>query len=465
MTLEATWMNLNELVYKTIKMLESKGVRQAEAFFTATQSTEAAIVNSEIQTQNRADDSGVGFRVVLSGNKVGFACTNKLYKESISQAAEKAFAIAHVSPETPDFALPQVDRLPTVSGLFDSHIAEATVEDTVDLAKRAIKSAEELDKRVRAKSGRVIFESSRRGIVNTLGAAFEEQATREAIYLAGMGEQNGQVTGSCADFMFTRSLNTDSETIGKNVGKMAVEMLDPRPIESFEGTIVFGPEAVSYQLFDALVDAIKGDNVVSGSSAWTQKLGQTLASKDLTISDNARLEGGFSSRSFDDEGCPSQNTTLIKNGTLRNFIHHATSANSLHAKDTGNASRFVGGLDMVRSIVGNGYRAKPEIYPSNLIIQPGNKTRQQLVSEISKGVMVESMAGFTQPGSGLISSQLSRAFFVEGGEIQSPIKGGMITGVAFDWLKRISGLGKDVKRFQNSLVPSVRVEGVKVVGA
>ena len=177
------------------------------------------------------------------------------------------------------------------------------------------------------------------------------------------------------------------------------------------------------------------------------------------------LENGFSSRSFDDEGCPSQNTVVIKQGQLESFLLHATSAKALKAKSTGNASRFPGGLDMVRMIVGNGYRAKPEVYPSNLVIQAGGKSRDELLSEVEKGVLVESMAGFAQEGSGVISAQLSRAFFVKNGEIQNPIKGGMVSAVAFDWFKQISEVGNDAKQFVNSVVPSLRVEEVKVVGA
>ncbi|NIV43704.1 hypothetical protein GWN49_02270 [Candidatus Bathyarchaeota archaeon] len=65
----------------------------------------------------------------------------------------------------------------------------------------------------------------------------------------------------------------------------------------------------------------------------------------------------------------------------------------------------------------------------------------------------------------MISAQLSRAFLIQNGEIKHPIKGGMVSGVAFDWFKHISGIGKDSKRFSNSIVPSLRVEEVKVIGA
>ena len=464
MSLDTNWNSLSSLVHKAMKMLEKKGITHAEAFFTSTQTTEVVVRNSEIHTQNRVDDSGVGFRVV-AGNRVGFACTNTLNEKAVLEAGEKAFDIARVSSEVPSFALPEAGQPPKVEGLFDSRFAEVGVEEGVDVARRMISAAEDFDRRVIAKDGRVVFVSGWRGIVNTLGVDFEEKETKAVVYLGGSGEQNGEITASCYDAMFNRTADLEPEKVGENVGKMVIEMFKPQPLESFEGTVVFGPEAVSYQLFNVLVDGLKGENVVAGRSAWTRKLGQMVASENLIVTDNAVLKKGFASRSFDDEGCSSQNTVLMRKGKLESFLHGATSANALKMRNTGNASRFVGGFDMVRAIVGDGYRAKPEIYPSNLVIQSGSKTKEELVSEIGKGVLVESMAGFAQPGSGMISAQLSRAFFIEKGEIKYPIKGGMVSGVAFDWFKRISGINGDTKQFINAVVPSLRIEEVKVVGA
>jgi len=464
MSLDTNWNSLSILVHKAMKMLEKKGITHAEAFFTSTQTTEVVIRNSEIHTQNMVDDSGVGFRVV-AGNKVGFACTNTLNEKAVLEAGEKAFDIARVSSEVPNFALPRARQPPKFEGLFDSRFAETGVEEGVDVARRMISAAEDFDRRVIAKDGRVLFESGWRGIVNTLGVDFEEKETRALVYLGGSGEQNGEVTASCYDVMLCRTVDLEPEKVGENVGKMVIEMFKPQPLKSFQGTVIFGPEAVSYQLFNVLVDGLKGENVVARSSAWAGKLGQVVASEDLTVIDNAVLEKGFASRSFDDEGYPSQKTTLLTKGKLESFLHDASSANALKMRNTGNASRFPSGFDMIRAIVGNGYRAKPEIYPSNLIIQSGNRTREELVSEIGKGILVESMAGFAQPCSGMISAQLSRAFYIENGEIKYPIKGGMVSGVAFDWFKRISGISRDSKQFANAIVPSLRIEQVKVVGA
>lgn len=464
MSLNEAWTELSDYVHKAMKKLERQGVALAEAFFTTTQTTDVGIRNSEIFTQNRACDAGVGFRVAVKGNRIGFACTNSMSEKAVNEAAENALHIARASSRIENFALPEAHSIRKLEGMFDPEVKEANVEDVVELAKRGIDAAEDFDKRIIAKTGRVSYMWGWLGLVNTLGVDCQERQTKTLIYLGASGKQNGEVTSSCGDFMFKRTANLDAETVGVNVAKMAISLFKPKPVASFHGTVVFGPEAVSYQLFYALVDALNGETVATERSFWSKRIGETVASVNLTIEDNALLDGGFSSRSFDDEGCPSQKTVLVKRGRLESFLHNATTANMLKTGDTGNASRYSGGMNMARAIAGNGYRAKPEVYPSNLVIRSGRKSKQQIVSEIDKGVLVESMAGFTQAGSGVISAQLSTAFYVEKGEIKHPIRSGMVSGIAFDWFSQVSEVGNDSKQFADSVMPSLRIENVKIIG-
>ncbi len=461
---EANWQLLRDAVHQTVLALGRRGIQHGEAFYSCTETTEASIRNSEILTQTRRSDAGVGFRVLLRGNRVGFACTNALTDEAVKKAGEEALDVARVSSEFPNFALAESRTLPKVKGLYDSQVSTTTVEEVLDLAQRSIKAAEDFDKRVIAKDGRVIFASGWVSVLNTLGVDCEERISRTLLYLGGNGEENGEVTGSCYDIMFSRRAELDPETIGESLGRKVVQLFNPKRVKTFQGTVILGPEAVSTHVAQVLIDALRGDHVAGGKSAWKGKTGDQVAANSLTLSDNPLREDGFASRGFDDEGYASQNTTLVHKGELSSYLHNATTANALREKNTGNASRSTGGFDMVKMIIGDGYRALPIVYPSNLMLHPGEKTKEQLVSETEKGVLVESMAGFPQAGSGMISAQLSSAFMIENGEVQYPIKGGMVSGVAFDWLGHLSGVGRDVKQFPHMLVPSLRIEGVTVIG-
>jgi PmbA protein len=466
MSFEDNWTFLADGARKTLKRLEKLGAKQAEAYLLATRTIETNIRNSEVFTENAIEDMGLSFRAATADSRVGFACTNIVTNEErIEETGQKAFSIAKLSAPVPSFALPAKKKIPRADGLFDKDVTLAGVEDAVDIARRLIKSTKAVDRRVSAKGGQVSLVYVRKGVVNSLGVDVEAEETQAVAYVYASGMNKGEPTPSCLDGQLLRSLNLNPERIGQTVGQMAVDLFNPKPIESFEGTVVFGPEAVSYQLCDAIVGAVKGENVVAGGSPWAGKTGETVASAEFTALDDATLRGGFASRNFDDEGHPSQQTTMISKGKLKSFLHNATTANMLETENTGNASRFAGGMEMTKMIIGSGYKAEPEVYPSNLVIQPGSKSKTQLVSEIDRGLLVGSMGGFVQAGSGLISAQLGRAHYIESGQVKHAVKGGMVSGVAFDWLKQISAVGNDAKQFFNSVVPSLRVEKVKVVGS
>lgn len=466
MSFEENWSLLADRARKTLKRLSGKGAKLAEAYMLATRTTETNIRNSQVFTENAIEDMGISFRVSTSDNRVGFACTNTVHsKTQITETGEKALSIAKLSAPVLGFTLPAKERIPRVDGLFDKAVVEADVGDAVDIARRLINSTEAVDKRVGAKGGQVSLSHIKKSVVNSFGVDLEAEETQAFAYVYGSGVNKGEPTPSCFDGQLRKCFDLNSEEIGKNVGRMVTGLFDPKPIESFEGTVVFGPEAVSYQLCDAIIGAVKGENVASRGSPWAGKIGETIASADFTLLDDATLKGAFASRSFDDEGCPSKLTTLVSKGKLDGFLHNATTANRLGMENTGNASRFAGGYEMTKMFVGSGYKAKPEVYPSNLVIQQGRKDKVELVSEVDRGLLVGSMGGFVQAGSGMISAQLGRAHYIENGEIKHAVKGGMVSGVAFDWLRNVSVVGNDAKQFFNSVVPSLRVEKVKVIGS
>ncbi len=466
MSFEDNWTFLADAARKTLKWLDKMGAKQAEAYLLATKTIETSIRNSEVFTENAIEDMGLSFRAATADSRVGFACTNIVANEErIRNTGEKALSIAKLSAPVPGFVLPAKQKALHIDGLFDKDVVVACVEDAVDIARRLIKSTETVDRRVGAKGGQVSLVHIKKSVINSLGVDVEAEETQAVAYVYASGMNKGEPTPSCFDGELLRSFNLNPEKIGHTVGRMVVGLFNPKPVESFEATAVFEPEAVSYQLCDAIIGAVKGENVVAGGSPWAGKMGETVASADFTVLDDATLKGGFASRAFDDEGQPSRQTTLISEGKLEGFLHNATTANMLKMENTGNASRFAGGMEMTKMIIGSGYKAKPEVYPSNLVIQPRNKSREKLVSEVEKGLLVGSMGGFVQAGSGLISAQLGRAHYVENGEIKHAVKGGMVSGVAFDWLKQISGIGNDAKQFFNSVIPSLRVEKVKTIGS
>lgn len=460
------WQFSCDVARKTTKRLQNTGADQVEAFCLATRTTEVTIRNSEIFGENEIEDIGVSFRAATPDKRVGFACTNIVNTEDdVLEAGEKALSIARLSPSVSDFTLPAKSKMPKAHGLFDEAVVDAKVEDAVDIACRLIKSVEDVDGRVKAKAGQVSFSHTRRLVVNSWGVDVESEETRVFAYVYGSGSQGAEITPSCLDFEMKRSLNLEPENIGSTVSRLVLSQFNPKPVDSLEGTVIFEPNAVSNQLFEALSNVLNGENVAAGSSPWIGRLNETVASETLNVTDNGLLEDGFASRDFDDEGFPSQKTDVISRGKLKSFLLDATSANKLKMSNTGNASRFAEQSDMASQIIGGGYKAKPTVHPSNLTIMPGRKTRDDLIAEVDKGILVGEMGGFIQAGSGLISAQLIRAHYIKDGTLQHPIKGAMVSGVAFDWFKQVDAVANDLKQSFNSVFPSIRVRNVKIIGS
>ncbi|MBU7019361.1 MAG: hypothetical protein HXS44_17780, partial [Theionarchaea archaeon] len=135
------WISLSDSVHKTVKTFENDtSITIVEAFFTSNEKTEVAIRNSAILTQNKKTDAGVGFRIVIK-NKVGFACTNTLTENALSNAAKRAVSIARVSAEIPHFSLPEPSKIPSVS-VYDQKVAQKTGEDIVEIAHQLVEATE-----------------------------------------------------------------------------------------------------------------------------------------------------------------------------------------------------------------------------------------------------------------------------------------------------------------------------------
>ncbi|NPE09915.1 MAG: TldD/PmbA family protein [Asgard group archaeon] len=456
------WENVYSLAEQTItKAMKEDSANDYEAYFSAYETIEVNIRNSEILTQNKLVDSGAGFRAIVNGH-LGFSCSNKIDQRSFDDTLENAKNVAKMSRKDIDISFPESTKEAAINNLYDSQFESISLEKTVEIAKQAIDSAEDFDKRITVKTGRILLRAGYRGLMNSKGVNISEKGTYSIFYVGGGGQQANEVTGGCYEGSVSRKLKLEPEKMGEKLARKIVTMFGKKKVEEFKGSAIFASDSVAYQILGVLNEALNADNILTEKSAWINQLGNTVTSEDLTIIDNGILDGGYSSRHFDDEGSSSQKTVLVEKGKLTNYLHYMKSAKKMATQTTGNACRSPSSFDLVRSIIGVGYRAKPEIYPSNIIILPGQKTQEKLLAEIDKGVLIESMAGFPQKGSGMISAQLSRAYYVEKGEIQFCLKDAMVSGKIFDWLKQISGISKEVKEHQSAILPDLRIEDVKV---
>ena len=216
--------------------------------------------------------------------------------------------------------------------------------------------------------------------------------------------------------------------------------------------MVFHPWAYSQILGYTLIQSVKGDNVARGKSKLDGKIGELIASEDLTLIDDGTDPRGMNSSISDDEGVPRQKTSIIENGTLKSFLWDTYWANKKGENSTGNAKR-----SMRQGLV--------EIAPSNIVVESGRRGIDEILSEIDHGYLIRNVQGAhsSNPESGDFSVVGNPAVLIENGEPKGAVHGLMVSGNVFDLLKKFVEASRDIHVLQSLIGPELVFEDVNTI--
>ncbi|HYE79734.1 MAG TPA: metallopeptidase TldD-related protein, partial [bacterium] len=226
--------------------------------------------------------------------------------------------------------------------------------------------------------------------------------------------------------------------------------------------VLFTPNALS--TFFALGNALNGKPVVEGVSTLRDALGQQALSTLLTITDDPTVPGGPQSYPLDDEGIPASPTPLVQRGVVRGFLFDLRWGTRHGQGSTGNGLRC--GRTQIGA--GRGYQNPVVPAPSNMVIEAGDRSIEELVRSIGRGLIVDSVMGVhtSNPISGDFSVNMDLALVVENGEVIGRLKDAMLSGNTFALLKDgLMGLSRERVWHGSSLTPWFLVDGLAVTTA
>ena len=203
--------------------------------------------------------------------------------------------------------------------------------------------------------------------------------------------------------------------------------------------VVFTPNGVASTMITPLTAAFNGKMVLEGASPLANKLGQPVFNKKFSLSDDATINYRPASRPCDDEGVPSQRTTLIEEGIVRHFLYDLQTAALSGTQSTSSAGRTRGSL--------------PAPSPSSFVITPGTTTFEEMVGDIKEGLMIEELMGAEQGNilGGDFSGNVLLGYKIENGKIVGRVKNTMVSGNVYQLLKEITAVGSDAKWVGGSL--------------
>jgi len=434
-----------ELAKKALKLAEEAGAEEAEIYYAANHSTGVNFKKDSLENAKDRFSEGLGIRAIVNG-AVGFASTNSA--RELENAVKIAVAEARVRENDPDWvSLPSNGKYPEVSGIFDKKVEALELEECIGYAVELVDGTKEIPGTLPT-SGGFTRSRSRRLILNTNGIEIEEESTAVSGFVDVI-TVNGD-TSTAYDFAVSRSLDIDFFALGKNASDLALKSRGGIKIEPQKTDVIFHPFAFSDILEDALAPSLDADNVQKGRSGLIDKLGEEVAVPELCIYDDGLVEAGIETAASDDEGVPSQHTTVLKNGVLETYLYDSYTAGKAGVKSTGNGSR-------------SSYTSPPSVGLRNFVI---DYPQEDIIANTASGVFVNTIIGAHTANSisGDFSVEARNAFTIKDGALDKPVKSLMISGNAFELLKNITGAGFDVRKVGGIITPSIRVSGMSVIG-
>lgn len=415
-------------------------------------------------------DQGFGFRYV-SGESASYAHSPDLSEASIKNLAGVTKAIRNYSPSTGRVAVGDAGIL--VPSYYTAHNPLYDITD----ADR-IKMLEEIDAYARAADPRVMQVSARMAtswevvtIIRHDGQRFDDvrpmsQVNVSLIVKEGDRKEQGSATVGRRMVLSDLFAGYSWKDSVDDALHQATTNLRAMPAPSGDLPVVLGNGWAAVMLHEAVGHGLEGDAARKGASVYAKMVGQKVASDKVTIIDQGNIVHERGSLNFDDEGMPTQKTTLIEEGILKGFMQDSVSARIMGVSPTGNGRRET-------------YRCQPMTRMTTTFMAPGESDPAEIIASVKDGVYaVEFAGGQVDTVSGDYVFAPTLAFRIRDGKVAEPIKNAVLTGNGPESMRQVEMVGNDLalgttgmcgKAGQSVPVgvgqPTVKMRGIKVGGS
>lgn len=414
--------------------LAGPGIDAADLYFQSQVSESWLLEDGIVKDGSFHLDQGVGVRA-QSGDKTGFAYSNAITEEALRQAAQAARSIARVGKQgrVQAFASPQVQRLYTSSNPLEV-IDRA---EKVELLKRIDAATRALDPRIKqvtvslAGTWEHVLVAASDGSLSADVRPLVRFNVSVIVEQNGRRERGGQGGGGRTDYRYfleeDRAMGYAREAL-----RQALVNLEAVPAPAGTLPVVLGPGWSGVLLHEAVGHGLEGDFNRKGSSAYSGRIGERVASSLCTIVDDGTLAGRRGSLSVDDEGTPTQCTTLIEKGVLKGYMQDKLNARLMGVSPTGNGRR-------------ESYSHLPMPRMTNTYMLAGDSDPAEIIASVKKGLFCASLGGGqVDITSGKFVFSTSEAYLIEDGRITAPVKGATLIGNGPEVMNRVSMVGNDL---------------------
>ena len=411
------------------------GIDFADLYFQQSMSESWVLEEGIVKDAGYSADRGVGVRSV-SGDKTGFSYSGDISALAISQAARAARSIVRQGLSGRVEALKRVDFHPLYRA--ENPIPALSSEEKLAILQQADAIAREADSRVKEVTASLSANFEQVLIVASDGTLAADIRPLVRINISVIAEQNGRrergSAGAGGRYSLKMLLDQSlAESVAKEAVRQALVNLEAIDAPAGNMPVVLGSGWPGVLLHEAVGHGLEGDFNRKGSSAFSGRIGEQVASSLCTIVDDGTLPDRRGSLSVDDEGTPTQKTTLIEKGRLVGYMPDKVNARLMGPETTGNGRR-------------ESFAHLPMPRMTNTYILPGEHAPDALIASVEKGIYAVNFGGGqVDITSGKFVFSASEAYLIENGKVTAPIKGATLIGNGPETMQKISMVGNDLR--------------------
>ncbi|MGZ8172545.1 MULTISPECIES: metalloprotease TldD [Methylobacter] len=425
-------------IEKIMNRLLSSPVDAADIYFQSSHFESWVMEGGIIKEGSHNIEQGAGVRAVF-GEKTGFAYSDRIELPVLLEAANNVKAIVRQGQD----ADPSHCKVSTKAAAWTNYYATQnplkSLEDQqkIDLLRRVDSETRKLDSRIEEVIVSLVGVHEHILVARQDGSLVADVRPLVRMNVTVIVEQDGQREqgsmggGGRSDYRYFIDGDT-ALAYGREAVRQALVNLEAVEAPAGNMTVVLGSGWPGILLHEAIGHGLEGDFNRKGTSAFSGRVGERVASDLCTVVDDGTLPGRRGSLTIDDEGTPTEKTVLIENGILKGYMQDQLNARLMGVNSTGNGRR-------------ESYAHLPMPRMTNTYMLPGQHDPEEIIKSVKKGLYAKNFGGGqVDITSGKFVFSASEAYLIENGKITRAVKGATLIGNGPEVLTKVSMVGTDL---------------------
>lgn len=424
--------------------------------------TLCTVLNGTVEAFSHITLGGISARTLVEGKSWGFSSTSNAKKDDVEGAVTNAVKLAKASAKSKSKKIalePVKAESVEISAPCQRSVEKASLEEIKLIPMEAYRGTSEAGSRIANAKASFLSIHDQKWLASTEGSRIFQESTRVQLFVDIVAKEGDTYCPAGESLGHTGGLELFEENspsaLGKKAADKAVRLLNAKAPPSGNYRVILHPTTCATLLHEAIGHPLEADMAMEGGG-FGNCVDKPVMSKLVTIYDDGAVKRGLGFLPYDDEGVKSNHNILVEKGVLKSFMHDRTSAASMKAPPTGNAHAW-------------DYSVEPLIRQTNIGIETGDLTVEEMTEDIKEGLFIEGTFGGQADANADFTFGFQNAYWIRKGKLAEMTRGANLSGNAINVFKTIDAVskvavlrpgacGKLQFAIQGRVVPAVRCE-------